>query len=114
MLSLTKTVAAKLPLIMRMSYSLRAPALRLLYEGLFTTILAYAAPVWAHKMSNGAARKRVTAAQRFFSVGMTRACRIVSNEALQVLGSCLPADLLVVRAALVYHSLRGRQEQVAG
>lgn len=76
-------------------------SLKIIYKGVFLPILTYAAGCWFGVLGSAAVCKVLISSQRPFLLMMTRACRTVSNEALQVLAGALPADLQVARVGLL-------------
>lgn len=77
-------------------WGLRAPALRLLYNGAVVPTAAYAASVWAHRLEQSAALVDIlNRVQRPVILSVIGAYRTAPTSALQILARSLPLDLQV-------------------
>ena len=83
------------------SWGVRYRALKVLYKGIFTAIITYAAGCWWRRVSTYVVRSALLRTQRPALVLLTKAYRSVSTAALPVLAGVLPADLEVARAGMV-------------
>lgn len=82
--------------------------MRSIYKGLAVHILAYCSSALSHRASNSHVLGALVAGQRPFLLSVTRACRTVSNDALQVLTGCLAPDLEILRSTVRYCLRRGQ------
>lgn len=96
------------------SWGMRYRALKVLYQGIFTPILTYAAGCWWRRVSTYVVRTALLRAQRPALILLTKAYRSTSTAALPVLAGVLPADLEVERAGKVddIRHLPGRELKV--
>ncbi|KAK9747501.1 Reverse transcriptase (RNA-dependent DNA polymerase) [Popillia japonica] len=106
-----KNIFAKLWRVTRKDWGLRPTALAL-YEGVFVSIATDGVPVWAGKLHTPPVLKRLASAQPFVLLGITRACRTVSNDALQVLADKRPINLVAAERAHLYWAKRGDRRSI--
>lgn len=95
-------LCAQIARIARKDWGLGSHAMNILYEGVFVPIITYGAPVWVPKIGTPPVCRKIISMQRFVLLSMTRACRTVSNDALQVLAGRMPMDLAAIEKALTY------------
>ncbi|MGI4816883.1 MAG: reverse transcriptase family protein [Janthinobacterium lividum] len=99
----SKSLALKLRGLAATRWGLRAPALRLLYAGAVVPTAAYAASVWAHRMTQNVSLAAIlNRAQRPTLLSIIGAYRTAPSNALQVLAKSLPLDLEVRRRSELY------------
>lgn len=82
--------------------------LELYYKAIFIPILTYGAPSWFSRVGSNVVARVLISAQRQYLLMKTKACRTVSNVALQVLSDELPADLQILLVGLTYLARKGR------
>lgn len=78
--------------IAKKEWGLGFRALRIVYNGLFVAIVTYGIAAWGH-MPNTRHWRTLQYAQRHALIGVTRAYRTVSAEAVQVIAGVLPIKL---------------------
>lgn len=83
------------------SWGVRYRALKVLYKGIFTATITYAAGCWWRRVSVHVVGGALLRAQRPALVLLTKAYRSTSTAALPVLAGVLPADLEVARAGRI-------------
>lgn len=96
------SLAGKILRVATGEWGLNMRTLKILYKGVYLPILTYGAACWFGRVKNTALKRVLISSQRPFLLMVTRACRTVSNDALHVLSGFLPADLQVVKNALMY------------
>lgn len=97
-----KGLCGKLVRIMRTDWGLRSRSASIIYDCVFIQLVTYAAPVWFEEVMKIHFRRKLFSLQRFMLLTMTRCCRTVSNDALQVIAGKMPLDLAIVRTGLNY------------
>ena len=81
------------------SWGLNYRARRLAYVSIYVAVVAYAARVWAHRVTSATVSRILLAGQRGPILLMTSAMRTSSTDCLPVLAGVLPIDLAVLRRA---------------
>lgn len=71
----------------------RPAVMREIYLRAIRPALLYGAEVWGERWNDSRLRRHLTAAQRPFLLGVSRAYRTTSNAAVQVLAGCIPLHL---------------------
>lgn len=100
-------LAGKFHRIAREDWGWRQRQMLALYRSVCLGMMSYAVPVWVTRVGTVHCQRILESAQRPFLLMATRACRTVSNAALQVLAGVLPADLEMQLAAGKYRLRRG-------
>lgn len=77
-------------------------------------LVTYAAVVWFSNVGKVAFKRKLISLQRFMLLTITRCCRTVSSEALQVMAGKLPLDLVVALAALGAKIKRNEESSCLG
>lgn len=80
---------------------------RLVYRATVESIVTYVSSAFAHRATLVKPRARLRRAQRHALIGMTRAFRTTSTDALCVLAGVVPLDYLVRERAALYRLKRG-------
>ena len=91
----------KLTRIAKKEYGLNYRSLISIYKGLFVPIVTYAAAPWYDEITTHQKRKLISA-QRMALLGMTKAYKNVSNDALTVIAGTLPILLEIQKKAYAY------------
>ena len=101
-----RTLFGSLRRIAKRDWGLNYGALEIIYKGLFVPIVTYAAAAW-YQMANERDWRTLSLAQRHALIGVTRAYRTASAEALQVLAGVLPIKLEVEKRVAKYKIRKG-------
>lgn len=109
-----RSLMGKLNRVLKRDWGLGPRARGLLYEGVFVPIILYGVPVWSSRLDNTHVKRKLLSIQRVALLGMVRACRTVSTDALLALAGRLPLDLLGAVRALTYFYMRLRPLRLLG
>lgn len=88
-------------------------ALRIIYKGLFLALTTYAASTWVDKI-NVKDWSKLSSAQRFALIAVTRAYRTITVEAAQVIAGELPIKLEVQKRCAKYWIRKGLVVTISG
>lgn len=75
---------------------------RLVLSKVISSILLYAAPVWAHVMMTQATRRKFTRVQRLSALRVISGFRTISEEAALVIAGMLPIDIMADEMTRIY------------
>lgn len=81
------------------TWGLSGPRIRTIYSAVVEPTILYCCSVWCSAVNDARTRKLLRAAQRIFSIAITRSFGSVATEALLVLSGLLPIDLRVKELA---------------
>ena len=102
----THNLFSKLGRLARSSWGLTSKVMTIIYQGLFVSIAAYAAPAWADLL-NANLRRKLLQVQRQALLKVTKAYRTISTDALCVIAGQVPLDLVVEERSCVYKIRNG-------
>jgi hypothetical protein len=91
----------------KLSWGLSSVALKIIYTGAILPFLLYGAPIWINAIKNVSYKRTLTRVQRLIKVGIAKAYRTVSNEALCMITGLTPIDIKLEEAALSYQFTNG-------
>lgn len=97
----SKKIFNRLACIAKAHWGVGFKSMLILYRGIFEAIISYAATGWSDKVNTHHLRK-LTQAQRYALLRVTKAYRTISNEALVVLVGATPINLLLQERIAVY------------
>lgn len=92
--------------IAKRDWGLGYRSLKIIYGGLFLAIVTYGIAAWGH-MPNKKHWRTLALAQRYALIGVTRAYRTVSTEAVQVIAGVLPIQLEAEKRMKAYYIRKG-------
>lgn len=75
---------------------------RLLLSKVVSSILAYAAPVWAHAMTIQETRRKLASVHRLSALRVISGYRTISEDAALVIAGMLPIDIMAEEMARIY------------
>ena len=88
----SKTILSQFARVAKSTWGLNNSIMESLYKGVFIPIISYAAAGWADKLNTHHHRK-LNQAQRYALIGVTKAYRTVSTDALCVIAGATPIGL---------------------
>ncbi|XP_035214414.1 uncharacterized protein LOC118188154 [Stegodyphus dumicola] len=101
----TTAIAKQMRLFYGYKWGLNPHIQKVLYTTVVEKIVTYAAAVWAHPMQ-GRKVRHLNTIQRPFALGITRAYRTTSTDAINVLAGLLPLHIRVEEEAARQHVLQ--------
>lgn len=75
---------------------------RLLLSRVVSSVLTYAAPVWAHAMSIQGTRRKLASVHRLSALRVISGYRTISEEAALVIAGMMPIDIMAGEMARIY------------
>ncbi|KAI4472916.1 hypothetical protein M0802_016427 [Mischocyttarus mexicanus] len=97
----SKVIFSKLASVAKANWGLSTNTMKAIYKGVFVPIISYAAAGWADKI-NVHHKRRLTQAQRYALIRVTKAYRTISTDALCIIAGATPIDLLLVEIRNLY------------
>ena len=97
--------------VARRDWGLGYRALKIVYKGLFVSIMTYAAPAWI-EMLNEKHKRTMILAQRHALIAVTRSYRTISAEAVQILAGAPPIELEAESRTNYYNIRKGKNLKV--
>ncbi|KAJ8887801.1 hypothetical protein PR048_014019, partial [Dryococelus australis] len=85
------------------NWGLEYRTLKLMYKSVFLPILTYVCGVWYPEAERVHGKRAINSAQRAAMLGITKAYRTTSGDALQLIAGEIPLDLLVVQMGTISH-----------
>lgn len=89
-----RKVIFQLRIAVKEEYGLDTHAMQIIFNVTIRPAITYGAEMWGGNL-NAKQREKINSAQRTTLIGITRAYKTVSTEALQVIGNWHPLDLYV-------------------
>jgi len=86
-------------------------ALKTIYTGGILPLMLYGAPVWKNVLNRLCYKAKINRIQRHINLGIARAYRTVSNEALCVINAITPIHIKIYEIRRVYEITQGMGTQ---
>ncbi|KAI4473346.1 hypothetical protein M0802_016170 [Mischocyttarus mexicanus] len=99
--SKSKVIFSKLASVARSNWGLSTKTMKAIYKGVFVPIISYAAAGWADKI-NVHHKRRLTQAQRYALIRVIKAYRTISTDALCIIATATPVELVLVEIRNTY------------
>ncbi|KAI4473628.1 hypothetical protein M0802_016017 [Mischocyttarus mexicanus] len=97
----SKVIFSQLASVAKSNWGFSTKTMKAIYKGVFVPIISYAAAGWADKI-NVYHKRRLTQAQRYALIRVTKAYRTISTDAVCIIAGVTPIDLLLVEIRNTY------------
>jgi len=95
----------------KITWGLKHEALKTIYTGGILPLLLYGAPVWKNVMNKSCYKAKLIRIQRLINIKITKAYRVVSNEALCIITGLIPINIKIEETGKYYEITKEKGTQ---